>query len=77
MTNEFFVDFTPHADLSKIAEASGGAYARKVEDPANVKNALQEALKAVRSGRSAVLDVYLPSIKEEGQMAKKKDYASL
>lgn len=77
VTNEFFVDFTPHADLSKIAEASGGAYARKVEDPANVKNALQEALKAVRSGRSAVLDVYLPSIKEEGQMAKKKDYASL
>lgn len=30
--NEFFVDFTPHADLSKIAEAAGGAYAKRLQD---------------------------------------------
>lgn len=64
-TNQFFVNFTPHADLSKIAEAAGGAYARKVENPEEMKEALQEGLKAVKSGRSAVLDVYLPAITDE------------
>jgi acetolactate synthase-1/2/3 large subunit len=75
--NEFFVDFTPHADLSKIAEAAGGAYARKVENPAEVKEALKEAFAAVRSGRSAVLDIYLPAIQEENKMKVGNEHATV
>lgn len=61
-TNEFLVDFAPHADLSKIAEAAGGAFGKKVEKSSEVKEALREAFDAIKSGRSAVLDVYLPAI---------------
>lgn len=76
-TNQFFVDFTPHADLSKIAEAAGGAYARKVENPHELKEALNEAIKTVRSGRSAVLDVYLPAISQENQMREEKNHSTV
>jgi acetolactate synthase I/II/III large subunit len=65
--NEFWVDFEPPADLAKIAEAAGGAYAQTVKKPEELKEALQNGLKAVKEGRSAVLDVYLPSIKSEGE----------
>lgn len=58
-TEQFFTDLTPHADLSKVAEAAGGAYALKVVKSSEVKSALQKGLQAVQSGRSAVLDVYL------------------
>jgi acetolactate synthase I/II/III large subunit len=72
--NEFWVDFEPAADLAKIAEAAGGAYAQTVKKPCDLKEALQNGLKAVKEGRSAVLDVYLPSIKSEGErMSLKKD----
>jgi acetolactate synthase I/II/III large subunit len=65
--NEFWVDFEPAADLAKIAEAAGGAYAQTVKKPCDLKEALQNGLRAVKEGRSAVLDVYLPSIKSEGE----------
>lgn len=68
--NDFNVDFDPHADLAKIAEAAGGAFAQTVKDPKELKNALQNAVKAVEEGRAAVLDVYLPAInpvKEENE----------
>lgn len=55
--DQFYVDFTPHADLSKIAEASGGAYAKKIEKPSELKDQLKHALAIVKSGSSAVLDV--------------------
>ena len=64
-TNEFFVDFDPPADLAKIAESAGGAYARTVKNPSEVKDALRKAIAAVKEGRSAVLDVYLPAINKE------------
>lgn len=76
-TNEFYVDFTPHANLSKVAEAAGGAYARKVENPEEVKEALEEAFAAVKSGRSAVLDIYLPSIQEETNMKAGNEHATV
>lgn len=66
-TNEFFVDFTPVADLSKIAEAAGGAFAKSVKDPEQLQDALKECLQAVKEGRSAVLDVYLPTVVSEGE----------
>lgn len=76
-TNEYYVDFTPHANLSKVAEAAGGAYARKVENPAEVKEALKEAFAAVKSGRSAVLDIYLPSIQEETTKKARNEHATV
>jgi acetolactate synthase I/II/III large subunit len=63
--NEFWVSFEPSADLAKIAEAAGGAYAKTVKKPSELKEALWNGLQALEEGRSAVLDVYLPSIREE------------
>ena len=64
-TNEFFVDFDPPADLAKIAESAGGAYAQTVKNTSEVKDALRKAIASVKEGRSAVLDVYLPAINKE------------
>ncbi|SDH16248.1 acetolactate synthase-1/2/3 large subunit [Alteribacillus persepolensis] len=69
-TDNYWVDFEPHADLAGIAQASGGAFAKTVKDPKDVKEALKEAMAAVEEGRSAVLDVYLPAIKEEEKSQK-------
>ncbi|MDM5340271.1 thiamine pyrophosphate-requiring protein [Fictibacillus enclensis] len=66
-TNEFWVDFAPPSDLAGIAEAAGGAYAKAVKHPDELKEALKQALAAVEEGRSAVLDVYLPSIQSENK----------
>ncbi|MED4116225.1 thiamine pyrophosphate-requiring protein [Priestia megaterium] len=61
-TNQFWVDLDPHADLAKIAEAAGGAFAQTVKKPSDLKDALNNAINAVKEGRAAVLDVYLPAI---------------
>ena len=50
------VDIKPPPDFALIAQACG-AYGRMVEDPADVRPALREALDQVRLGRLAVLDV--------------------
>ncbi|NNU82844.1 thiamine pyrophosphate-requiring protein [Geobacillus sp. BMUD] len=63
--NEFWVSFEPSADLAKIAEAAGGAYARTVKSPDELKDALQSGLRALEEGRAAVLDVHLPTVQEE------------
>ncbi len=69
--DEYWVDFTPHADLAKIAEAAGGAMALTVKDPKEVKEAIKKALEAVKSGQSAVLDVYLPAVKQNSKSDEK------
>jgi len=58
-TEQFFVDFSPHADLAKVAEAAGGAYAKTIQTKEDLDIELPKALAIVKSGRSAVLDVYL------------------
>lgn len=63
-TDEFWVDFNPVSDLSKIAEAAGGSFAKSVENPTELKAALAQCLQVVKEGRSAVLDVHLPHVKE-------------
>ena len=52
------VDISPCPDYSTVAQACGG-YGRRLERPADVVPALREAVAAVRSGRTAVLDVRL------------------
>ncbi|MCL1805830.1 MAG: thiamine pyrophosphate-binding protein [Clostridiales bacterium] len=46
-------------DYAMIARGAG-AYGRTVTKPGEVRPALEEALEAVRGGRPAVLDVYIP-----------------
>lgn len=56
-TDEFYTKFEPSSDLANVAEAAGGTYARTVEDPKELKDALQTAYEVVKGGRSAVVDV--------------------
>jgi acetolactate synthase-1/2/3 large subunit len=52
------VSFEPSPDYGGIAAASGNAFARKVEDVADLEPAIAEAIRVVREERrSAVLDV--------------------
>jgi acetolactate synthase-1/2/3 large subunit len=50
------VALEPTPEFSKVAEASD-AFARKVEDPAELPDAIRAALAAVTQGRQALLDV--------------------
>jgi acetolactate synthase-1/2/3 large subunit len=60
--NEFHVSFAPYGDLEKVAEAMGGAYAAQVTNPEALQGVLEQALAAVHSGRSAVVNVLLPTV---------------
>ncbi|MFF2446343.1 thiamine pyrophosphate-requiring protein [Neobacillus sp. NPDC058068] len=59
---QFWVNFDPHADLAKIAEAAGGALAIKVQERSDLKAALEEGIKQVKEGRSVVVDVSIPHV---------------
>lgn len=63
--DRYWVNFDQPADLAKIAEAAGGAYARTVIDPEELQNALKSGMDAVKNGRSAVIDVRLPNISQQ------------
>ena len=56
------VSFEPAADLPGIAQAAGGAYGVNVADPAELPQALKDALAAVHDGRSAVVAAHLPGV---------------
>jgi len=60
--DQFYVNFDPPADLAKIAEAAGNAYAQTVKKPSELKAALKKAMKMVKEGRTAVVDVYIPNV---------------
>jgi acetolactate synthase-1/2/3 large subunit len=61
-TDSYWVHFDQPADLAKIAEAAGGAFARSVDDPGELEQVLREGVREVKNGRSAVIDVRLPKI---------------
>jgi acetolactate synthase-1/2/3 large subunit len=50
------VELQPSPEFTKVAEASD-AWARRVDDPAKLPRALEEAVEAVAGGRQALLDV--------------------
>jgi acetolactate synthase-1/2/3 large subunit len=50
------IDIVPPPDYAGIAEACG-AYGRTVDDPSEVKPALEAALEQVKKGRAAVVDI--------------------
>ncbi|PLS17044.1 acetolactate synthase [Bacillus sp. M6-12] len=60
--DQFWVNFDQPADLARIAEAAGGALALTVSDPNGVEEALRSGIDAVKSGRSAVIDVKIQQI---------------
>ena len=64
-TDSYWVNFDQSADLAKIAEAAGGAFALTVSDPAQLVDALQQAMDCVKEGRSAVVDVRLAAISQQ------------
>lgn len=64
-TDQFWVNFDPVADLSKVAEAAGGAYAQIIERPEELRGSLVKAIEIVKSGRSAVLDVRLQNVSQQ------------
>ena len=51
--------FTPAPDYAGIAAAAGGAHAERVTTAAEVKPALERAMKAIKEGRAAVIDAVL------------------
>ena len=61
--NEIGVEFDPAPDHAAIAAAAGGAFARRIERPEEIEEAIAEALKVVREEkRCAVLDVKIPHL---------------
>lgn len=63
--DQYYVNFDQPSDLSKIAEAAGGALAIRVSDPEKLQEALLKGVEAVKAGRSAVIDVILPQISNQ------------
>lgn len=63
--DQFWVNFEPSSNLADIAQAAGGAYSRTVFNPDEIKDALKEAVKEVKKGRSAVLDVRLKNVSNQ------------
>ena len=60
--NKFWVDFAQPARLDLVAEAAGGAFARTVEKPEDLMQALLDGRKAVKSGIPAVINAILPPV---------------
>jgi acetolactate synthase-1/2/3 large subunit len=59
---ELDIRFEPPPDYSGIAAAAGGAHAEIVREPAQLAPALKRSLQALREGRCAVIDAWLPRL---------------
>lgn len=59
------VELKPSPEFTRVAEASD-AFARRIDDPADLRGAIDAALEAVAGGRQALLDVRM----EHGQRSK-------
>ena len=58
----FWASLNPPARLDLVAQAAGGAFAKTVSDPNELRAVLAEGREAVKNGRSAVINVMLPSV---------------
>jgi acetolactate synthase I/II/III large subunit len=63
--DQFWVNFDQPADLAKIAEAAGGAFALTVSNPEKLEESLRQGMEVVQSGRSAVIDVKIAQISNQ------------
>ena len=57
--NDIGVNFDPSPDYGAIAAAAGGAHAAAIRSQKDIASTLAEALRVVRGGCSAVVDVWL------------------
>ncbi|MEL4024258.1 thiamine pyrophosphate-requiring protein [Lysinibacillus endophyticus] len=64
-TDHFWVNFDPTVEYAKVAEAAGGAIAKKVQKPSELKDVLKQGLQIVKSGQSVVIDVSIPQVSEQ------------
>lgn len=64
-TDRYWVNFNQSADLAKIAEAAGGAFAQTISKPEALPQALHRAMEMVKNGQSAIVDVRLASISNQ------------
>jgi len=60
--DKFWSKLDHPARLDLVAEAAGGAFAKTVSDPGELRQVLQEGREAVENGRSAVINVMLPPV---------------
>ena len=60
--NNFRASLAPPAQLDMVAAAAGGAFARTVSDPDELRGALADGMDAVRKGTAAVINVMLPQV---------------
>ncbi len=60
--DNYFVSVGAGAQLSKIAEATGGAIGFYVDERANLQDTLRQAQAVVRGGRAAVVEVRLAPV---------------
>lgn len=58
-SGKFWTDLTPPARLDLIAQAAGGAFAKQVATPAELRQALREGREAVKNGKSAVINAMI------------------
>ncbi len=63
------ISITPSPEYATIAKAFDG-YGEKVEDPAEVRSALQRGLKAVAAGQVALIDIRLEPVTEGQRLDK-------
>ena len=61
-TNSYWTSLAPAAQLDKVAEAAGGAFAKTVSAPGELADALSQGRDAVRNGKCAVINVMLPPV---------------
>ena len=61
-TGNYWSSLSPSAQLDKVAEAAGGAYAKTVTVPGELRQALAEGREAVKNGRCAVINAILPPV---------------
>ena len=61
-TNNSRASLAPSAQLDKVAEAAGGAFAKTVSAPDELPDVLAEGKEAVKNGRCAVINVMLPPV---------------
>jgi len=61
-SNNFWVSLDPPSRFDLVAQAAGGAFAKTVSDPKELRAALLECRQAVKGGRSAVINVILPPV---------------
>jgi len=60
--DSFWTSLAPPAQLDMIANAAGGAFAKTVTDPSELRQALAEGREAVKNGTAAVINVMLEAI---------------